>query len=86
MNKVLLRAICCVHILDFLSNRIGGVMVNVLVSSAVDRGFEPQSGQTKDYEIGICCFSTKHAALRRKSKDWLARNQSNVSEWDDMFQ
>ena len=80
MNKVLLRAIFCVHILDFLSNRIGGVMVDVLVSSAVDRGFEPQSGQTKEYGIGICCFSTKHAALRRKSKDWLARNQDNVSE------
>ena len=30
-------------------NRIGGVMVSVLTSSAVDRGFEPQSGQTKDY-------------------------------------
>jgi len=23
-------------------------------------------------------------ALRRKSKDWLARNQDNVSEWGDM--
>jgi len=41
-------------------------------------------GQTKDYAIGICCFSAKHAALRRKSKDWLARNQNNVSEWNDM--
>ena len=51
-------------------NRIGGVMVIVLVSGAVDRGFEPRSGQTKDYIIGICCFSAKHAALRRKSKDW----------------
>ena len=39
--------------------------------SAVDHGFEPRLGQTKDYKIGICCFSTKHAALRRKSKDWL---------------
>ena len=38
-------------------NRIGGVMVSVLASSAVDRGFEPWSGQTKDYKIGICCFS-----------------------------
>ena len=65
-------------------NRIGGVMVKVLDSSAVDRGFEPRSGQTKDYKIGICCFSAKHAALRRKSKDWLARNQNNVSEWSDM--
>jgi hypothetical protein len=26
----------------------------------------------------------EHAALRRKSKDWLARNQNNVSEWSDM--
>ena len=59
-------------------------MVSVLASSAVDRGFEPWSGQTKDYEIGICCFSAKHVALRSKSKDWLARNQNNVSEWSDM--
>ena len=61
-------------------------MVSVLASSAVDRGFEPRSGQTKDYKISICCFSAKHAALRRKSKDWLARNQNNVyvSEWSDM--
>jgi hypothetical protein len=51
---------------------------------AVDRGFERLSGQTKNYEIGICCFSAKHAALRRKSKDWLARNQNNVSECSDM--
>ena len=26
----------------------------------------------------------KSTALRRKSKDWLARNQNNVSEWSDM--
>ena len=52
--------------------RIGGVMVSVLASSPVDRGFYPRSGQTKDYKIGICCFSAEHAVLRRKSKDWLA--------------
>ena len=63
---------------------IDGVMVSVLASSAIDRGFKPRSGQTKDYEIGMCCFSAKHAALRRKSKDWLARNQNNVSEWSDI--
>ena len=57
----------------------------MLVSSAVDRGFETRSGQTNDYEISICCFSAKHAALRRKSKDWLPRNQDNVSEWSDMY-
>ena len=37
--------------------------------------FSPWSG---------CCFSAKHATLRRKSKDWLARNQDNVPEWGDM--
>jgi hypothetical protein len=59
-------------------------MVSVLASSVVDREIEPRSGQTKDYKIGICCFSAKHVALRRKSNDWLAQNQNNVSEWNDM--
>ena len=59
-------------------------MVSVLASSGVNCGFEPQSGQTKDYKIGICCFFTKLTALREKIKDWLAQNQNNVSEWDDM--
>jgi len=59
-------------------------MVSVLASSVVHRGFEARSGRTKYYKIGICCFSAKHAALRRKSKDWLAWNQDNVSEWSDM--
>jgi len=35
----------------------------VLASNAVDCGFEPWWGQTKDYKIRICCFSAKHAAL-----------------------
>jgi hypothetical protein len=59
-------------------------MVSMLTTSAVDRGFEPWSGLTKDYKTGISCFSAKHAALRRKSKDWLAQIQDNVSEWGDM--
>ena len=54
----------------------------MLVSSVVDCGFEPQSGQTEDFEISIYCFSAKQAALMRKSKDWLTRNQDNVSEWE----
>ena len=58
-----------------LQSRIGGVMVSMLASIAVDRWFEPRSGQTKDYKIGLCCFSAKHTVLRRKSKDWLAQNQ-----------
>jgi hypothetical protein len=28
--------------------------------------------------IGICCFTAKHAALRRKSKDWLATRGLSV--------
>ena len=44
---------------------IDGVIVSMLTSSAVNRGFEPLSSQTNDYKIGICCFSAKHAALWR---------------------
>ena len=58
-------------------------MISVLASSAVDRGFEPRSCQTKDNKIGICCFSGRNAVLRRKSKDWLARNQNNVPDRSD---
>ena len=64
--------------------RIVGVMISMLASSVVDHGFESLSGNTKDYKMDICCFSAKHAPLRRKSTDWLARNQNNVSEWSDM--
>ena len=53
------------------ANRMGGVMVSMLASSMMDHEFKPPLGQTEDYKIGICRFSTKHMALRRKSKDWL---------------
>ena len=62
-------------------------MVGVLASSAVDHGFEPWSVSNHiEYKkkIGICCFSAKEAALWSKSKDWLAQNQDNVSEWSDI--
>ena len=58
-------------------------MVSVLASSVVHRGFEPRSGQTKDNKIGMCCFSAKYTALRKKGKDWLARHKNNVTEWSD---
>ena len=64
----------CLHIYLFQSpcNRIGDVMVSVHVSSAVDCGLEPRSGQTKEYKIAICCFSAKRSALRSKVKTgWL---------------
>ena len=71
------------YLLSIKVNRISGVMVSVLALSAVDCGFEPRSGQTKDYKIGICCFSTKHTALRRKNKDWMAQNQATV--WQHVY-
>ena len=67
-----------------IGNYIGSVMVSVLASSVIDCGYELRSCQTNEYRIGICCFSAKNAALRRKRKDWLARNQNNVSEWSDI--
>ena len=59
-------------------------MVSMLAWSAIDLGFEPRSRQTKDYIICICCFSAMNALLRRKSKDGLAQNKNNISEWSDM--
>jgi hypothetical protein len=84
INAVVLWYCCCKLLFMLLYNRICGVMVSVLASNTVDRGFEPLSGQHKDYKICTFWFSAKHAALRRKSKDWLAWNQDNVSEWSNM--
>jgi hypothetical protein len=41
----------------------GFVKVNVLASNVVDRGFEARLCKTKDYEIVMCCFYAKHAAV-----------------------
>ena len=51
-------------------NRIGDVIVSVLVMSAVVRGFEVRSVKPKDYKI--CIY-----------KDWLVLNRDKVSEWSD---
>ena len=66
------------------NEQIGGVMVSVIASRVVDCWFEPRSGHTKHYAIGICCFSAKHTTLSRKSKGCLLRNEDNVSAWGDM--
>jgi hypothetical protein len=50
-------------------------MVSMLASSVVDGGFKPRVGETKDYQIGVCCFSAKHATLRS-----MAQKHNNVSE------
>jgi hypothetical protein len=55
---------CIIHlnVIPVYGNRIGGVMVSMLALSAIDREFKPRAGQTKDYKICICCFSTqKHS-------------------------
>jgi hypothetical protein len=65
-------------------NIVGRVMVSMFALSTVNRGFEYRSGQPNDYNIVICCFSGKFAAIRSKSKDLLTRNQNNVPKWSDV--
>jgi hypothetical protein len=67
-NQLSMFVIIIMH--HHLINHIGGVMVNVLASIAVDSGFKPLSGQTKDYQIGIF-----DSPLRRRCKDWWSRNR-----------
>ncbi len=43
-------------------------MVGVLVSRVVDRGFESLWGQTKDYTIGVCCFSSEDSIKEKGAK------------------
>ena len=69
LHAIGMYLINAIHYISFFSskiqwNHICGVMVSVLASRAVDFGFEPRSGRTKDSKIGISCFSAKHAALR----------------------
>ena len=58
---------------------LGSVKVRMLALSAECHGFDLWPGQTSDIKNGIYCLSTKHAALRSKSKDCLAQSQNNVS-------
>ena len=55
-------------------------MVGVVALCAVDRGFEPQSGQTKDYKIGIILLLLHSSSNKEKEQSWLSRNQDNVSK------
>ena len=69
-----------------IRNHISRVIVDGLTSIVVDRGIEPQSGQTKDYKLVFISSQLKnHAALRSKRKDRFARNQDNVSKWSDIL-
>jgi hypothetical protein len=49
-----------------VTDHICGVMVNMLVSSAVDHEFEHRCGQAKNYKTGGFFFIAKHTALRSK--------------------
>ena len=72
----------CKYIIGQMSmtfDRIDSVMVSAACSPRVRQIL----GSNPD-QIGICCISAKHAALRRKSKNGLARNQDNVSERGNM--
>ena len=52
---------------------------------ALTRETPAKRGRVNWYDkIGIFCFSTKHTALKNKSKDWLAWYQDNVSRWSNM--
>ena len=51
-------------------------MFSVLALSVVGRGFKPRSGQTKDYKIGICCFSDKHAAFIKEKEQRMVGSKS----------
>lgn len=39
-----------------IHNYFGGTMISMLVSCAVDHGFQAQSGLTEDYKISDFCF------------------------------
>ena len=49
-------------------------MVGVVALCAVDRGFEPQSGQTKDYKFGIILLLLHSSSNKEKEQSWLSRN------------
>jgi hypothetical protein len=70
------------------TNLAGGLMVSLFSSSVIYYGFESRSGQTKDYQICIICFSTKLTSLSSKRQDWKTlrlRNVDNMSEWIEMY-
>jgi hypothetical protein len=51
-------------------NRISGAVVSLLALSVVNLWFKHHSGRTKNYKIGICCFSAKQTSLKIKNGDW----------------
>ena len=56
---------------------------HILVLHRLMVGLNPNRVKPKTMKL-VFVASPLTPALRRKSKDWLARNQDNVSEWGDM--
>jgi hypothetical protein len=59
-------------------------VIHITAKTGLESWYYGHEWVIQDYEIGIYYFSTRLAALRRKSKNWLALNHDNVSEWGDM--
>lgn len=66
---------------NFLDNHIGGIhiMVSLQATTVADGGIDPGSGLTKEYKIGVCYFSAKHAALSSNNDDRMAQNRDSES-------
>jgi hypothetical protein len=85
--KRLVSNFYCLYNISFtkikLIDHIGRVMVRRDCLEFGRSWFEPTSDQTKDYNIGVCCFSAKHTP-RNQGKYCLTRNQDNVCECSNM--
>lgn len=63
----------------FNINYIDGAIVRVLTAGAIDREFEPQSCQSKDYKIAMCCFFSNHTSLLSMT-NWLRIRKNGSSD------
>ena len=63
---------------------MSALFVDIFALIVVDRGVKTLISQINDRNICTCCFTAKHTALSSTNKDWMARNQHNVSEWSEL--
>ena len=55
-------------------NSLNSTTVSMLPLGVVDRGFDPHSGQDKDYKIDNSWFFPKLTTLKSKNNDWLVQS------------
>jgi len=55
-------------------------MVSILISSAIDLGLSPSLVKPKTVKLVLAA-----SQLSTQSKNWLARNLDNVSEWSEVY-